>query len=229
MKKYIGTKEVKATPAWRIDGKIYPKDGVVPRVMNREDGYKVVYEDGYESWSPKDVFEKAYRVAETHEDRMSIELENLGELILKLNSFLATDQFQSLDKFSQGLLQTQYRVMRDYYAVLHNRLTGGMANGIYRINFGAAVEMIKSGLVVTRYCWEKEGWVVFRQVPSQMGKTIIPNMKSLPEQAKDFIMQHHKCICYTDQCLMYNVHSSEAVSWSPSIVDVFANDWEVVL
>ena len=29
--------------------------------MNREDGYKVVYEGGYESWSSKDVFEKAYR------------------------------------------------------------------------------------------------------------------------------------------------------------------------
>lgn len=28
--------------------------------MNREDGYKVVYQDGYESWSPKDVFETAY-------------------------------------------------------------------------------------------------------------------------------------------------------------------------
>ena len=49
MKKYIGIKQVSATPAWRIGGKVYPKDGVVPRVMNREDGYKVVYEDGYES------------------------------------------------------------------------------------------------------------------------------------------------------------------------------------
>ena len=31
-------------------------------VSNREDrhGYKVVYPDGYVSWSPKDVFEKAY-------------------------------------------------------------------------------------------------------------------------------------------------------------------------
>ena len=53
MKKYIGTKQVSATPAWRIDGKVYPKDGEVPRSMNREDGYKVVYEDGYESWSLK--------------------------------------------------------------------------------------------------------------------------------------------------------------------------------
>ena len=60
-----------ATPAWRIDGKVYPKDGAVPRVMNREDGYKVVHEDGYESWSPKDVFEKAY-----HE--VADEMENMG-------------------------------------------------------------------------------------------------------------------------------------------------------
>lgn len=60
MKKYIITKVVDATPAWRVDGKVYLKDEAVPRSMNREDGYKVVYEDGYESWSPKDVFEKAY-------------------------------------------------------------------------------------------------------------------------------------------------------------------------
>ena len=59
MEKYIGTKVVYATPAWRVDGKVYLKDEAVPRSMNREDGYKVVYEGGYESWSPKDVFEKA--------------------------------------------------------------------------------------------------------------------------------------------------------------------------
>lgn len=60
MEKYIGTKVVDATPAWRVDGKVYLKDEAVPRSMNREDGYKVVYEGSYESWSPKDVFEKAY-------------------------------------------------------------------------------------------------------------------------------------------------------------------------
>ena len=32
-------------------------------VSNREtrSGYKVVYEDGYTSWSPKEAFERAYR------------------------------------------------------------------------------------------------------------------------------------------------------------------------
>lgn len=61
MKKYIGTKVVNAIPAWRVMGKVYLKDEVIPKSMNREDGYKVVYEGGYESWYPKDVFEKAYR------------------------------------------------------------------------------------------------------------------------------------------------------------------------
>lgn len=42
---YIGTKIV----------------GAMPQQSNGADGYMVVYEDGYVSWSPKDVFEKAYR------------------------------------------------------------------------------------------------------------------------------------------------------------------------
>lgn len=44
MKNYIGTKLIQAEPMVK-DGKA---------------GYKVVYADGYESWSPANVFEKAY-------------------------------------------------------------------------------------------------------------------------------------------------------------------------
>ncbi len=53
MKKYIGIKYVHAEPAKAQKDYGAHKAG--------EDGYKVVYEDGYESWSPKDVFEKAYK------------------------------------------------------------------------------------------------------------------------------------------------------------------------
>lgn len=55
MKQYIGTKLIEAEPfkAW--------KDTNGHRIG--EDGYKVRYADGYESWSPKDVFEEAYREA----------------------------------------------------------------------------------------------------------------------------------------------------------------------
>lgn len=44
MVRYIGTKLIEAIPAQK----------------NGEDGYKVVYPDGYNSWSPADVFERAY-------------------------------------------------------------------------------------------------------------------------------------------------------------------------
>jgi hypothetical protein len=63
LKKYIGTKLVQATPAIRKGGKIYLPTDAIPRTMEPvEEGYKVVYEDGYESWSPKDVFEKGIRM-----------------------------------------------------------------------------------------------------------------------------------------------------------------------
>ncbi len=60
MKKYIGCKLVEAEPAVKIGKEIYPLTGDVPKALGRKMGYKVRYADGYESWSPKEVFEKAY-------------------------------------------------------------------------------------------------------------------------------------------------------------------------
>ena len=60
MKTYIGTKIIQAEPAFRIDGKIYSLDNILPKDTDVEEGYRVRYSDGYESWSPKGVFEQAY-------------------------------------------------------------------------------------------------------------------------------------------------------------------------
>ena len=57
MKTFIGVKKIQAEPAER-DGK---------------PGYKVVYPGGYESWSPKDVFEKAYLLVDDS-DRISMDV-----------------------------------------------------------------------------------------------------------------------------------------------------------
>lgn len=122
MKKYIGTKEVSATPAWRVDGKVYPKDGAVPRVMNREDGYKVVYEDGYESWSPKDVFENVYKPADTFLDRMKIEYDGLQYRLRKLESFIESEKFLELTFAKRTLFTQQYNAMLTYYLILRNRI-----------------------------------------------------------------------------------------------------------
>ena len=100
MKKYIGTKTVSAIPAWRVGGKIYPKDGPVPRSMNREDGYEVVYEDGYKSWSPKEAFEKAYKVADTFLDRLNVEDTDLAEKYEKCHAFVESDKFRDTIQLS---------------------------------------------------------------------------------------------------------------------------------
>ena len=61
MEMYIGTKLVEAVPAIRKGGTVYEEDQPIPKSMDpEEDGYKVRYADGYESWSPKDVFERSY-------------------------------------------------------------------------------------------------------------------------------------------------------------------------
>lgn len=60
MKTYIGTKIIQAEPAIRIDGKVYSPDEILPEDTDVEVGYRVRYPDGYESWSPRDVFEAAY-------------------------------------------------------------------------------------------------------------------------------------------------------------------------
>ena len=56
MKTYIGTKIIQAEPQTQ-KGEKFPNGDVAPDL----EGYKVVYPDGYVSWSPKDVFETAYR------------------------------------------------------------------------------------------------------------------------------------------------------------------------
>lgn len=66
MKKYIGTKMIEAERAFRIGDRIYSNENdEINDVLLTEGqiavmGYKVRYADGYESFSPKDVFEKAY-------------------------------------------------------------------------------------------------------------------------------------------------------------------------
>ena len=59
-KLYIGSKLIIGTP---MDECTFLKAFKGEDVTNREtrSGYKVIYPDGYVSWSPQEVFESAYR------------------------------------------------------------------------------------------------------------------------------------------------------------------------
>ena len=72
MKNYMGFKLIKAEPMEK----------------NGNAGYKVVYADGYESWSPADVFEKAYMEVAGNENlksKVSISQQMVDNFIKKLD------------------------------------------------------------------------------------------------------------------------------------------------
>jgi len=67
MKKFLGVKLITAEP----------------QVKDNVDGYKVVYEDNYVSWSPKDVFEKAYRQIENLNFGLAVEAAKTGKKVAR--------------------------------------------------------------------------------------------------------------------------------------------------
>ena len=121
MKKYIGTKTIKAEPMAKSDAE---------KVLNRsladtkggEEGYLVEYSDGYKSWSPKETFEAAYKIAETYLDRMRIEYDEVKERLMKLYSFQMSEECRALPQKKQDELCAQRYAMSSYMTVLGHRI-----------------------------------------------------------------------------------------------------------
>lgn len=161
MSMYIGTKIVKAMPMTMIEAQKVLGREIKPATVEL-DGYLVEYKDGYMSWSPKSVFDDAYR-----------------------------------------------------------KLVG--------MDFGKAIEALKSGLAVRRKGWNGKGMFVVKQIPSHIEGCMIPTMQSLPQSAKNILLSSDGAhIDYTNQMLIINL-DGRADSWVPSSSDVFAEDWEVVV
>lgn len=122
MIKYFGKKEVQAERMNELQavelGYARPNDD------NHEwrEGYHVVYEDGYHSWSPLNVFNAAYKPIETFLDRLYIEAGELAEKQDKLNKFIGSDKFKELSWENQRLLESQFGAMLSYLTILQVRI-----------------------------------------------------------------------------------------------------------
>lgn len=245
MKKYIGTKQIEATPmtlgayneyrGWKL-----PED----EDPNTE-GYLVEYTDGgkpnderhegYISWSPKDVFEKAYQVAETFMDRLNIEGHDLAEKLSKCSAFVHGEKFREIvkDDYQAFLLQLQEYFMEVYFQIICVRVHYASGKGetqpmvLGDMTFGTAVEALRLGFPVCRKGWNGKGMFVVKQIPAHITEEIIPKMQSLPQSAKDILMAREtKVIDYTNQMLIIHP-DGRADSWVPSSSDVFAEDWQI--
>lgn len=234
LKQYTGTKTVKARPMTM--GEAYErkllKEGRRPSECETDKaGYLVEYEGGYQSWSPADVFEKAYKPSETIVNRMLLELEDLEKRMYKCDNFLSSDEFSALDALSRALLTVQRGVMGQYYFVLTDRFikANKMKAKLSNFTFGTAVLYLKAGMAVRRAGWNDNGLFVIKQVPAHIKADIIPNMQSLPQSAKKILMSRdNPHIDYENQMLIIR-SDRNADSWHPTPEDIFAEDWELVI
>lgn len=146
MKKYIGTKNIMAMTMAKSEAE---------KVLNRsladakggEDGYLVEYPDGYKSWSPKETFEEAYKVADTYLDRMRIEYADVKERVLKLHTFLMSEEFRALPKEKQAKLQAQCGAMSAYVEILGQRIDEAKMEQKQQEAAQAAAQKMRKNLV----------------------------------------------------------------------------------
>lgn len=118
MVSYVFRKTVKASPMSKLE---YAKLMRNPEPYEDEPGYIVIYEDGYISWSPKEAFEKGYRLSETFIDRLKIEMDDLEEKSEKLEDFLTSSKSEGLDQMQRNLLGVQLSAMIAYYGTVRTR------------------------------------------------------------------------------------------------------------
>ena len=137
MKTYKCHKQVKAfkiSDIKLIEDSIYNLIGSNDIVMVREDfmqkfkpevgGYYVLYDDGYQSYSPAEPFEEGYTelVEDTFLTRLKKEEEELSIKIDKLDIFMYSDKFNSIPDIQKTILKIQYMAMVTYKTCLLERI-----------------------------------------------------------------------------------------------------------
>lgn len=136
MEKYLGVKLIEAEPMWVEAAESHLERPIT--ASSDMDGYLVKYEDSYESWSPKDVFENAYRKIKTIEDLINIkqskeykpfqqrvidEADALNIKIIALDDFIENNElYKGLPEEEQVRLIQQCRSMEYYFSILVERI-----------------------------------------------------------------------------------------------------------
>lgn len=144
-KTYTGTKTIKAMP---MDARRAKDAGATVPDKYFEvghasynpgaEGYLVEYPDGYRSWSPKKVFEDAYRISETPEDFMRIELADLNTRMKVVSDMLYNPNRIGMCE-DHYALKNQLDAMREYADQLWRRLESLTAPRAVCIDKGHAI------------------------------------------------------------------------------------------
>jgi hypothetical protein len=122
LEKFKCHKEVQARPMLLGEYNNY-RGWIIPKLEDPEtEGYLVVYESGYESWSPKKEFQEGYSQITSPLCRLQLEKD---ELILKLkgleNALENPAIMAKIPSYSKALMGEQKVVMDRYLSLLNQR------------------------------------------------------------------------------------------------------------
>lgn len=152
MKQYIGTKLVEAEPARRIDGKIVGMSEAVAIDAVIESGYRVRYPDGYESWSPKEVFEAAYLPLcinpELPTDKPSVSQEMVSDFIV----FTEVTTMGDKTTVCRAVLRNGFEIVESSACVSKENYSEEMGYKICRQKIEDRVWMLLGFLLQTAVC-----------------------------------------------------------------------------
>jgi hypothetical protein len=155
MKNYIGIKWIQAEPESRT--RTYQSlSNEEAFTKFEEEGYKVVYEDGYESWSPKDVFEKAYQPTDNLKFGLAIEALKRGRKVAR-QGWNGKNMWLALSKGNKALSANNFWNPHNKDFAIEN---GGTAEVLDVITMKTADNKILMGWLASQTDILAEDWVI---------------------------------------------------------------------
>lgn len=93
------------------------------------------------------------------------------------------------------------------------------------MNFGEAIEYVKTrSYIARRFNWDDDTFI-FAQIPANINEEIIPKMQSLPDVVKrEIIEAGFTSLDYQNQICKFD--NGVITYYTPTGNEIFADDWE---
>lgn len=234
MKTYIGTKIIQAEPAIRIDGKVYSPDEILPEDTDVEVGYRVRYPDGYESWSPRDVFEAAYMPVlnnpQLKTDAPSVSQQMVDDFILETWTTTLGDKTTVV----RAMLRNGFEIVESSACVSAENYDETMGHAICMEKIKDKVWFLLGFLLQTAVHGVKKTEVEQPAGGVSFG-TALEAMKKgkgvrLPHWKPDVVIRAQYPDEHSKMTAPYLYVESRygRVPWKETMIELFSEDWEIV-
>ena len=247
MQTYIGTKLVEAEPAWRLNGKVYDAGTMFGGADRPEEGYRVRYPDGYESWSPKEVFEKAYLPLEHNQELKTDEPSISARMVEDFIRETWTETLGEKTTVVRAALRNGFEIVESSSCVSPENYDEAMGREICLekirdkvwMLLGFLLQTAVHGCAVTPEVVDEEAGLQ-GAVPVAEKKGVgfgeaLEAMKAgkgarLPKWSEDVVIRAQYPDEHSKMTAPYLYVESRfgRVPWKETMIELFSEDWEIV-